>query len=208
MKKIIIALICLVGICSCNLNEQTCHLGPLNLCSWIEEDSSYLNEDFILYAGAGKTWIEGDSSWRDPIGGQLGLEYKAYEITNNLSLNTGIGISYQGSAYEEPMFSGVVRLSYISIPFLLKYESNCGMYGEIGLQPGFLLFARDRMEGSGESWSYGEFVKGFELGLPLGLGYNINDKLGLGVRATYGLTDMGNYGSEIRNHNIIIPGSF
>jgi hypothetical protein len=205
MKKIIIPLVCIFAIQSCTINDFSCHPFGITICE-VNSDSSYVNEDFILYAGLGKTMIQGDTSWNDPIGAQVGLEYEVYRITENLSFNTGLGISYQGSAYEEPEFSGVVRLSYVSVPLLMNYECDRGIYGEIGLQPGFLLFARDKIDGSPESWSYGNAVKGFELGLPLGAGYRINEKLRLGVRATYGLTNMENWGSDIANHNLLITG--
>lgn len=207
MKRIILPLLCVIAIQSCAIleGEKSFSCLGVKICK-IDSTHPYLNEDVLFLVGVGKATIRGDSSWNDPLSGQLALEQKVFELNENSSFYSGLGISYQGSSYEEQGFSGVVRLSYVSMPLLFNYESKCGIYGEIGLQPGFLLFARDKIAGSRESWSYGDFVKNFELGLPLGVGYRLNDQFRLGIRATYGITNMQNWGSDIRNHNLLITG--
>jgi hypothetical protein len=39
---------------------------------------------------------------------------------------------YNNEGYDEYAAIGVVRLSYINIPFLYTYLCNCGVYGEVG----------------------------------------------------------------------------
>ena len=89
--------------------------------------------------GAGFGCVEGDESHNDPISGHIGLEKSLYWLSRSFSIVSGLGISYQGVKYTEPEYSGTLRLSYISIPVLFNYQSERQIYGEIGLQPGFLL---------------------------------------------------------------------
>lgn len=189
MKKIILILLCVGAFSSC--------------CIWYPTPSEECIEyvDFIL--GGGKSWIAGNESWKDPFAAQVSIETKFHEISDYSSFRTGLGFSFQGSSYEEPGFAGKVSLSYINIPVLFNYQSNSGIYGEIGLQPGFLLSAKDKVDGD-QGYSYRDFVKKFELGLPVGGGYWLNEQLSLGIRATFGITNLDNTGSEIADHNILI----
>jgi hypothetical protein len=50
-----------------------------------------------------------------------------------------------------------------------------------------------------------DYTSKFELGLPVGVGYHLNDQVSLGVRATYGLTSMDESG-EGSDHNFMLVG--
>jgi hypothetical protein len=100
---------------------------------------------------------------------------------------------------------GKVSLNYLNIPVLFNYHTNSGFYGEAGLQPGFLLRARDKIDG-GESFDTKEYVNCFDLALPLGAGYHINDQISVGARATIGLTNLSNWGTGDKDHNYMVMG--
>ena len=51
--------------------------------------------------------------------------------------------------------------------------------GEIGLQPGVLLSAKDNYDG--ESYDYSDYTKTFDLGIPLGLVYNFPNNFGVAL---------------------------
>jgi len=84
-------------------------------------------------------------------------------------------------------FSGKVSLSYIYVPILYNYVSNNGIYFEGGVQPGILVSAKDKYD-DGDSYDYKDYIKTFDLGIPVGAGYWVNDRLSVGARAVIGLT--------------------
>lgn len=178
-----------------------------------------LLQHLAISAAIGKSWIGGRNagdSWKDPVGGQIGIETRFIEFNENMSLNGGLNFSFQGAAYEEHGtydeyiydtydLSGKVSLNYLNIPVLFNYQTNSGFYGEAGLQPGFLLRARDIIDG-GESFDTKEYVNCFDLAIPMGAGYHINDQISVGARATLGLTNLSNWGTGDKDHNYLVMG--
>lgn len=152
---------------------------------------------YILF-GLGSADILG-GSYDDPLGAQVGIEAKIYDLGENSSLTSGLGVSLQGGSYNDPEGSGAVHLTYLNVPILYTYNSPSRIYGEIGLQPGLLIRAKDDFEGT--VYDYMDYVNKFELGLPVGIGYRINDKLNVGIRATYGITNVEN--SDDSYHNLL-----
>ena len=137
---------------------------------------------------AGKTRYVGEESWRDPIGLQVTVESKIVEVNKQSSFNAGIGYSMQGSAWEEGSVSGKVTANYIIGPVIYSYSGKKGFYAEAGLQPAILLSAKDKVNGQAGSYNYKEFMKTFNLGLPVGAGYNFKKGFGLGIRVIPGIT--------------------
>lgn len=118
----------------------------------------------------------------------------------------------QGASYEEDLtidpyyyglksaasesYKGKVTLGYICIPILYNYKWENGVYVEGGIQPGFLVSAKDKPSGE-SSYDYKDYIKTFDLGIPIGAGYNINDQLSIGAQAILGLTNINTDGSEM-----------
>ena len=73
---------------------------------------------------------------------------------------------------------------------------NAGFYGEIGIQPSFLISAKDKPDG-GDSYDFKDYINTFGIGIPIGAGYKINDQLGVGARAVFGLTNINSDGTEM-----------
>lgn len=166
--------------------------------------SNAILTELVLIGGIGAAGISGSESWKDPVGVQFAAVTKILDINEKSSVNSGIGFTRQGAGWEEDIYSGRVNLSYVNVPVLYKHEISRGFYGELGLQPSLLLSAKDKYNGMTED--YKDSVKKFDLGLPIGVGYKINDQLSVGVRATFGLTNLDNTGSEISDHNYIVVG--
>lgn len=137
-------------------------------------------------AMAGKSQYVGEESWEDPLGLQVTIESKLIEINKQFSFNAGIGYSMQGSAYAEENFSGKVTANYIIAPITYNYQSKNGFYAEAGLQPAILLSAKDKVSGQ-ESYDYKKYMQTFNLGLPVGAGYNFKKGFGLGIRCIPGI---------------------
>jgi len=174
-----------------------------------------------ILAGPLLSTIFDSESWETTGGFQTGLDIKAYQINKNASVYGGIGVSMQGAAYSEDYaydyefrsslksatqsdheISGKVSLTYLIFPALLNYTGNNGFYGEIGLQPGLLIGAKDKIDG-GDSSNFKDWVKTFDLGLPIGFGYKINEQTGVGARVVVGLTNIDNSESgNVNDHNL------
>lgn len=154
--------------------------------------------------GWGPSTIRGGSSWKDPVGMQVGIETKIMEVNDHTSLSSGLNFTLQGAGYEETYVSGRVRLGYLNVPLIYTYETPSKIYGEIGLQPGVLLVAKDKYDG--KSYDYKDAVNKFELGLPVGVGYKINDQMSVGVRGTYGITNLDS--DDGSDHNLLVVGMF
>lgn len=143
----------------------------------------YTQEISVL---VGLSRITGEPSWKSTFGGQVTLESKLVKFNQESSFNGGIGFSLQGSSYEEDYFSGKVTATYLIIPLLYSYRNPGGFYAEAGLQPAILLSAKDKYDG--ESYDYKDYMKSFDLGIPVGAGYIIQKRFGVGVRVIPALT--------------------
>ena len=219
MRKIFHFLLIAVTLQSCVSIRTTTKRESKTVTNQTQSVNNPLLQYMAIVLGVGKSWIGGKNageSWKDPVGGQIGVETKFIEFNENLSLNGGINFSFQGADYKEHGsyddylidtydLSGKVCLNYVNIPVLINYKTNSGFYGETGLQPGFLVRARDKIDG-GENFDSKEYVNSFELALPLGAGYHINDQISVGARATIGLTNLSEWGTGHKDHNYLVMG--
>ena len=174
--------------------------------------------------GVGLSGTKDGGSWEPKTGGLVGLETQVLSCNKNSSVYVALILLIQGAAYIEISelrsfyeedafksvalndneFSGKVSLTYIDLPIMYNYQSENGFYAEIGLQPGFLISAKDKYDGG--SYNYKNNVKSFELGLPLGVGYRINEQLSVGARGCYGLSNANNVDNGDKDHNYTIFG--
>jgi hypothetical protein len=185
---------------------------------WILSPSFSQNEnrshayDLGVFIGPGYSSIMGGDSWKGAFGLIIGVDSKVKALSEKSSIKAGIGVSIQGAAYDEGVYmvpgyegysgKGNVNLSYIFIPLLYHYVFGSGLYAEAGLQPGFLLSAKDKYDGG--SYDYKDSMKKFDLGLPVGAGYQLSKKLSIGARATFGLTNLDDTGSDTSDHNFML----
>ena len=179
----------------------------LTLCAWILQSCASfhsIKKEAHVLAAMGAADVHGGKSWSPRLGGQVDVESKIHQFKKNSSVGAGLGVSFQGAAYEEEIYSGKVNMTYLIIPLLYTYEINGGFYGEAGLQPGILLSAKDKFDGG--SANYRDYIKPFDLGLPIGAGYNINENLSVGARATFGLLNIDNSGSDVKDNNFMLTG--
>lgn len=161
-----------------------------------------------VYVGGVNSRIIGQSdSWRDAYGLQGGLALHVIECSDiPVSILTEVNVSMQGARYEddwgEGLVEGLTRLVYLNIPLLVRYQLPNGFFGEVGLQPGILLSAKDKY--SGESYDYREWVNTFDLGIPLAVGYNFENNFGIRLRVVPGITNVNSGGDVSRDHNFLV----
>ncbi len=191
-----------------------------------DKEKSPFGEVNAIFA-PGYSTVNGGSSWCGAFGFQLGIETVLYPINLNSAVKGGILFSSQGAAYEENYDPGLdefgyssfdsynvkgkVKLSYIGIPIFYSHQFGNGIYTNAGLEPGFLVGAKDKID-DGESYDYSDYIKSFHLGLPIGAGYNVNEKLSVGAKVVIGLTNINNsdavehYGEDASDRNMLFMG--
>lgn len=77
-----------------------------------------------------------------------------------------------------------IKLNYLNIPVLGKYYITDAFTVEAGPQIGFLLSAKNKGEDDHD------YYKTLDFGLNVGCGYGFTDNISLGVRYTFGLTNV------------------
>jgi hypothetical protein len=151
--------------------------------------------------GIGSAFILGSPSWNDPVGAQCGLEASFFRFKKNFSLVGGVNGTLQGAKYTDFGIHGVVRLIYIKIPCVVRGQSKSGFFGEIGVEPGFLISAKDKY--GGESHEYKDYMNVFDFGIPIGFGKEFKNGIGIGLRTIPGLTNISK-GSSTKDRNLLI----
>ena len=192
MKKQIISVLVLAGcismLTSCAFRPcttMTLNLGPVY---------SRINGDSESWTGA--FGVQGGASFLVPV-----------NFNSPFSLWGELNLSMEGAQWEEDYgtgstLSGITRLWYLNIPLTGKYRFANGFFAEAGLQPGFLLSAKDKYEGG--SYDFGDYVKKVHVGLPLGLGKEFDNNFGLSFRFIPGLTNInaGEY-ADYKDHSMV-----
>ena len=197
----------------------------LSLNGWSQNRGVF--SDFGILVGPGLSHVFGGESWNPAFGFMLGAETNVYEMNETSALKVGIVFTMQGAAYKEVYsdiygmalksalaldieYSGKVTLSYIGIPIMYNYRSDNGLYVEAGIQPAFLISAKDKYEG--ESIDYKDYINSLDIGIPVGAGYWINERISVGARAVFGLTNINDessmdYSSDESDRNFILMGT-
>ncbi len=148
-----------------------------------------------------KAAIHGDESWEDPVGSQIGASLPLTYLSNSLSVNAGAMLSLQGAGWKEYDLEGKTNLWYAYVPVMLRYEHTSGFYGEAGLQPGYLLRAMDKYDGTSES--YMDHMKKFDLSIPVSVGYKFKNNIGINLRIIPGITDI-TQDEEVKDVNFVM----
>ena len=163
---------------------------------------------FSVVGGPIYSSIIGDSeSWIGSIGAQGGVIINIVNLGKEMSVRAELNISFQGAKWEEDfdgvIYKGKTTLLYANVPLVLRYQTESGFYGEAGIQPGLLLSAKDKEDGV--SYDYKEYFSKLDIGIPLGVGYEFNNNLGVGVRVIPGITNVNSGDWESwTDHNLIV----
>ncbi|MBC7851769.1 MAG: PorT family protein [Chitinophagaceae bacterium] len=173
-----------------------------------EEDPSKENKkkviklaELALDAGVNVAAIFGESESYNQVSMLffLGFSTILTRPDNDFVLGAGVNYSVQGSQYDDYQYepgggssseNSKVRLNYLNFPLTVKYRKNVnkGFFAEAGLQPGILLSAKDITKEGKEDIK--DAYKKFDLGVMVGAGYQINRRLGVGVRVAPGLLNI------------------
>lgn len=109
----------------------------------------------------------------------------AFDINEKFSVQEEFLFSTQGTKLKGGPSDGKdLKLSYVSVPIVLKYKTNFGLYVEAGPQIGILV-SEDFKEITNN-----DFAEKIDGGVVGGIGYQFQNGLGIGARYYLGLTDV------------------
>ncbi len=123
------------------------------------------------------------------IGLAAGAEFE-YGVTDMIGVSAGLVYSMQGYKFSEGNYDTTVKLDYLNVPILANVYVAPGLAVKLGVQPGFKLSSKVKMEGSGtsiEGESDDDGVKGFDLAIPVGVSYQYQNIV-LDARYNWGVT--------------------
>lgn len=111
-----------------------------------------------------------------------------FRLFKGLSIQEEFLFSTQGAKVKDNLFGKEnVKVSYINVPFLLKYRSNLGIYIEAGPQVGM------RASENISNMQIGEFAKKLDLSAVGGIGFQSQSGFGFGARYIAGLSKVGDF---------------
>lgn len=150
----------------------------------------------------------------------FGIRTSITRPDRRFSGDVGVNFTAAGGSYEDHQYepgggssssTSKLRLNYLNFPLVVLYRNSItrGFFAEAGIQPGFLLSAKDK-RGSSTNDAKEAFNK-FDMGVILGAGYQFTQKIGAGVRVVPGVTNINkqdNYTLKDRNLGISLRASY
>jgi len=158
--------------------------------------------EFGIEAGSNYSNFTNASFPTDPLLGFHAGATVAFKFTDNFMIQEEFLFSTAGAKIKGGALGDQdLKISYMSVPFLLKYRINSGFYVEAGPQVG--LRASENVSGITTS----EFAKRIDLDAAGGIGFQTKMGLGIGVRYVYGISkvsefNIANINNDYKNNNI------
>jgi len=110
-----------------------------------------------------------------------------YGVMDNLGVSAGVMFSMQGAKADGS--DRKLKMNYLNIPILANYYVWQGLAVKAGVQPGFLLSAKN------DDADIKSDCKKLDLSIPVGLSYEIS-KFVIDARYNIGLTKMAEYADD------------
>ena len=163
-------------------------------------------------AGATLSTLTGDVEDAKMRFGAVGGAEFGYMVSPEFAVTVGALVSMQGAGAKDTQVTKDVSttLTYLNFPILANYYVAPGLAIKAGVQPGFMLGAKQKskvLEGS--TWydidvSGTDGMKKFDLSIPLGLSYEFDDFV-IDARYNLGLTNVSDTeGTKIKNGVIML----
>lgn len=145
------------------------------------------------------------------LGLVAGAEF-GYNINDMFAVTAGALVSLQGAKFDDNSYQKDIttNLTYLNIPILANVYIAPGLAIKAGVQPGFLLSRKtklDELVGSG-TWTSVEHtstdgMKKVDFSIPLGLSYEISDFV-IDARYNLGLTNINDTDSYKSKNGVIM----
>ncbi len=130
-----------------------------------------------------------------------------FEIANDLAFEPELNFMQMGAkvnmAVEDFALSGTTESGYLQLPLLFKYR-NSGFSAFAGPQIGYLLYAKDKMQGT--TTDSKDSYKTMEFAGILGVGYTLESGIGFDARYHMGISNIARKSEEsdgegtVKNH--------
>jgi hypothetical protein len=147
-------------------------------------------------AGINLADVGGDIDNQMKIAGHAGV-YSEIFFDYFLMMQVELLLSFVGHGGTNSL-----NLTYLTLPIVGRYNLGYNFNVHAGLQPGFLLSAK-QVSGS-SSFDVKDQFKGFDLGLPIGVGWEFADrKYNVTLRYIIGLMNVDSSGFGIRRNNVL-----
>jgi len=157
----------------------------------------------FVSAGIQETWITGHPSFNSPLThAQFGVGMGIADLTEQISFRGELVLSMQGGHWKEEAMEGHTNMAYLNLPLVLRYQGESGVFGELGLQPGYLMGAKDHWSGGSENAQ--DWLNDFDLGIPIGVGYELKGNFGIGLRYILGVSNIMKGSADDKGHNAVL----
>lgn len=131
----------------------------------------------------------------------MGAELE-YQVTDMFSVSAGALYSMQGAKSEEDKEKTTLKLDYINVPILANVYVAPGLAVKLGIQPGFNVTHKIKVEGEGGSDTGTlDGVNTVDFSIPVGVSYEYKNFV-LDARYNWGLTNIAK-GGEVSNKNSV-----
>ena len=121
----------------------------------------------------------------------VGAEAEYYTRTDWFSLSAGVMYTQQGWKFDGSD-GYTVKMDYINIPVMTNFYVLRGFALKIGLQPGFLVNAKNG------SIDVKDNCNSFNLSLPVGLSYEFKNGITLDIRGAAAMTNLSKNSNRIK----------
>nr|WP_314839893.1 porin family protein [uncultured Flavobacterium sp.] len=130
------------------------------------------------------------------------------KVSDKFAIQPELLFSTQGAKFEEGGEDLKINLSYVNIPVMAKYYVADAFSLEAGPQIGFLTSAK-AVAGS-ESVDVKEGFESIDFGVNFGAGYDLTEKVSLGLRYNLGLSNIAKTeaGDDSKINNSVLSLSF
>ena len=126
------------------------------------------------------------------VGLAIGAEGEYYTNTDWLSISAAVKYEMLGWKFKD---TDAAKLDYINIPILANFYVAKGFALKVGVQPGFLVKAKQG------SVDFKDQCKTFNFAIPVGLSYEFANGITPGLRGGYSLTGVGkDWGSDFKGY--------
>jgi hypothetical protein len=155
---------------------------------------------FGLKAGANFSKFSGEDSHRTK--GKVGF-YGGFlaniPILPSLSVQPELLYNNLGATQKEGDNKATHNLNYMAVPVMLQYNHSSGFYAETGPEFSVLLSAKLKydIDGEKETVEVSDQLKSFNAAWGIGVGYELESGIGVGMRYNLGLTSIDGEGAGI-----------
>lgn len=143
--------------------------------------------------------------------GFTGGVFGDYKLTHAIDLSADVMYSSEGFRTRNAVDREGFLTHYLNVPIMVNYYFLPGFCVKAGVQPGFLLAARERVhvDGTTETFDVTSAMTTMDFGIPVGLAYIFKFGLIIDARYNFGLVnvikaDQGSNGNSVRNNFVSV----